>query len=606
VTAVAASATEAPVDSPSVVLDGVLAALAADDGPFAPAHLAELDRREAFPEAACRALDEAGVPDYYVPARHGGRLVRFSELADLWRTIARRDLTVAIAHGKTLLGAIGVWIAGSPAQADRLGRDIAGGAVVAWGLTERGHGSDLLAGELTATRTAAGWRLDGEKWLINNGTRGHLISVLARTDPAGGPRGFSLILVDKRALPAASYRCLDKELTHGIRGADISGIAFHGAEVPADALVGRAGDGIEIVLEALQLTRTACVGLSLGAAEHALRLAVGFAAQHQLYERRLIELPRARRTLGEAASALFVAEVVSAVASRGIHALTGEMSVISAITKALVPALVEGSIAQLGELLGARAFLTEVDASGSFAKLERDHRIVAIFDGSTVVNRNALVNQFQGLARAARSGRCDQAGLATATTLAAPLAELDPARLGLIASAGCSVVQGLPAAVAAIQDRARGGAVPPAVAALAAQLGDAATALHAELAATVPSPRDVPAAAFALAARYELCFAGAACLQLWLRNVDRVAVPLAEVGDGGGADEVATALWRGALWLEAGLRQVADRLGLDPVAGGAGVYDRVADAVARHPWPAAFSLLTAIPAAGPAGPAGPR
>lgn len=582
-------AVEAPRISPGAALDRVLAELATGDGPFAPARLDELDRRDEFPDDACHALDEAGVPGYYVPSRHGGRLAQFPELIDLWRTIARYDLTVAVAHGKTLLGAIGAWIAGSPAQAAGLGRDILGGAVVSWGLTERGHGSDLLAGELTATRTATGWRLDGEKWLINNATRGHLISVLARTDPAGGPRGFSLILVDKRGLAAGSYRCLDKELTHGIRGADISGIAFDGAEVPADALVGREGHGIEIVLDALQLTRTACAGLSLGAADHALRLVASFVTQHQLYDRSLVDLPRARRPLGEAASGLLVAEAASAVAGRSIHALTGEMSVISAIIKALVPTLIDGVIAQLGELLGARAFLTEVYDSGSFAKLERDHRIVAIFDGSTVVNRNALITQFPALVRAAHARRCDEAGLATATTLAAPLAELDPARLRLTSSVGCSVVQGLPFAITALRDRGRRGAVPATVVELAVRLGDAAAALHDELAVTAPTPRDVPARAFALAARYELCFAGAACLQLWLHNVDDVA----GIGDDGGADP-RVAVWRDALWLEAGLRYVVDRLGPAPAASGASVYDRVAAAVARHPWPAPFSLLVAI------------
>lgn len=584
----------APAVSPGVALDLVLARFAAD-GPFAPARLDELDRCEEFPEVACRILDEAGVASYYVPARYDGRLARFPDLIELWRVIARRDLTVAVAHGKTLLGAIGVWIAGSPEQAVHLGRDIVGGAVVSWGLTERGHGSDLLAGDLTATRTPNGWRLDGEKWLINNATRCHLVSVLARTDPAGGPRGFSLILVDKRRLAAGSYHCLDKELTHGVRGADISGIAFHAAEVPDSALVGRVGDGIQIVLLALQLTRTACVGLSLGAADHALRLVTSFAAQHQLYDRCLIDLPRARRPLGEATSALLIAEAVSTVAGRAIHALTGELSVISAVTKALVPTLVDESIAQLAEILGARAFLTEVYESGSFAKLERDHRILAIFDGSTVVNRSALITQFPGLVRAAHMGRCDAAGLAAATTLVAPLAELDPARLRLISSAGCSVVQGLPLAVTALRDRAERGGVPATVVELAVRLGGAATALHTELAAMAPAPRDVPAEAFALAARYELCFAGAACLQLWLRNIDSIATHLGGLGDDGeaGPDE-AVGLWRDALWLEAGLRYVIDRLGSAPTASGTSVYDRVAAVVARHPWPAPFSLLAAI------------
>ncbi len=609
----------APVrdDRPAVALERRLAALAAGDGPFAPARLAALDDRDAFPAAACRALDDAGVAAWYVPARHGGQLVHVGDLIELWRAIARRDVTVAVAHGKTFLGAIGVWLAGSAAQAAELGRAITGGAIVSWGLTERGHGGDLLAGELSASRTARGWRLDGEKWLINNATRGDRICVLARVEPAGGPRGFSLFLVDKHALAAGSYRCLARELTHGIRGADISGIAFTGAEIPADAQVGRAGHGLQIVLEALQLTRTTCVGLSLGAIEHALDLAAGFAAEHRLYDRRLVDLPRARRTLGEAAGALLVAEVVATVAGRAIHALTGELGVISAITKALVPTLVETGIAQLGEVLGARAFLTEVHAHGAFAKLERDHRIVAIFDGSTVVNRSALIHQFPVLARAARAGRGDDAGLAAATTLHAPLAELDPARLRLIASAGCSVVHGLAAAVAAIQDHAARGAVPAAVGALAGQLGAEASALQGELAAFVPSARDTPASAFALAARYELCFAGAACLQLWLHNADRVdagrsdrdaatmrtrvadAAPASADRDAhAGATTTASALWLDALWLEASLRLVVERLGLAPPAEGAAVHDRVADLVARHPWPAAFSLLPAIPAAG--------
>lgn len=562
----------------------LLTELAAGVGPFAPAQIAELDRREAFPADACRALDEAGVSRCYVPVRYGGRLERFPELVTLWRAIARCDLTVAVAHGKTLLGAISVWIAGTPKQAARLGGEIAGGAVVSWGLTERGHGSDLLAGELSAVRTATGYRLDGEKWLINNATRGQLISILARTHPAGGPRGFSLLLVDKRRLAPGSYQCLDKELTHGIRGADISGIAFHGAEVPADALIGREGDGIQIVLEALQLTRTACVGLSLGAADHALRLAAGFATQHWLYGRRLDQLPHARRTLGQAATALLVAEAVAEVASRSIHALPGELSVSSAIAKALVPTLADELIGLLGELLGARAFLTGVYEHGAFAKLERDHRIVAIFDGSTVVNRNALINQFPGLARAARTSRCDEAGLTVAATLGAPLAEFDPKRLQLISASGCTVVQALPRAIAEAREHVESGAIPAEIGELAVQLGVAAAEVQAELAATSPSLRDVPAASFALAARYELCFAGAACLQLWLRNVGRAT---------NAAGTTTAALWRDALWLEASLRFVVARLRLGAVGAASGdpVHDRIADALALHAWPAAFSLL---------------
>ncbi len=540
----------------------------ADDplSPFGRVRSAALDRAEAFPAAACAVLDEAGLARYYVPVRYGGKLHDYTELTAFWRAVARRDLTVAIAHGKTFLGAVCVWVAGTPEQAAELGARVCAGGVIAWGLTERGHGSDLLAGELAAVETAAGWRVSGEKWLINNATRGEAVCLLARTAPAGGPRGFSLLLVDKRRLAPGTFRHLPKERTHGIRGADISGIAFDGAEVPAGALVGGRGQGAEIVLRVLQLTRTACVALSLGAGDHALRLALDFAAARELYGRRLIELPRVRRTLGEQAAGLLLAEVVSTLAARSIQATTGEMSVVSALAKAFVPTTVDEVLAALGELLGARGFLTGAYAEGAFQKLERDHRIVAIFDGSTIVNRNALINQFPVLARAYRAGRADRAGVAAAAALERPLPELDPARLTLLSAGGCSVVQSLPDALVRVRERAARGALPAAPAQLAEALAQAAEALAGELAAHVPSPRDVPPAAFALAVRYELVFAGAACLHVWLNGAD--APPAA-----------ARPLWDGALWLEACLARVVGALAPAALAG-RDVYDRLADVLA--------------------------
>ncbi|MFD3622510.1 acyl-CoA dehydrogenase family protein [Streptomyces sp. NPDC058676] len=547
-------------------LDSALGASGDEHASFRPGALAELDRRETFPSAACRVLDDFGLHAHYVPVTAGGRLDDHTELMLLLRTVARRDLTVAVAHGKTFLGAASVWVAGTAEQADRTGQLVLSGAIASWGLTERQHGSDLLAGQVTATRTAGGWLLDGEKWLINNATRGHLVCVLARTEPDGGPRGFSLFLVDKRRLADGSFTCLPKVPTHGVRGADISGIAFHQAEVPAAALVGETGAGVEIVLKALQLTRTICVALSLGAGDTALRIASDYARGRRLYGRTLSELPRIRRILGEITAAQLLAEATGIVASRSIHALTGEMSVTSAVAKALVPDLVQGILDRSAELLGVRSFLTEEYADGAFAKLERDHRVIAIFDGNTAVNRNALIDQFPLLATGYRRGRTDPAGVAAATRLAASVPEFDRERLALISQGGCSVVQSLPDAVARVRAQAEAGLLPAEVAGLAERIKDETDALHRELGTQRRTARDVPAAAFAQAERYELCFAAAACLHLWLNNAP-------EAPDPGGPPTV----WHDALWLRACLSSVLTRLGHSPGAAGPEAYDRLAE-----------------------------
>nr|ARU08070.1 MlcH [uncultured bacterium] len=463
---------------------------ALDHPAFAPEQLAEWDRAEAFPAEACQVLDDFGLPAYYVPAAHGGTLTDFNELVQLLRTVARRDLTVAVAHGKTFLGAASVWVSGTPEQATRVSERVRAGDVYSWALTERDHGSDLLAGEVAATKNG-GWRLSGEKWLINNATRGHAVCALVRTDPAGGARGHSLFLLDKTEL--TDYRHLPKVPTHGIRGADISGIAFDNALVPDDAVVGAVGSGIETVLKALQLTRTMCVALSLGAGDHALSLARRFVSDRALYDRKLVDLPQVRRILDEAEVQLKLAEAVSVIAAGGVREFTAEMSVISAVAKAFVPGVVQRVINRLAELMGLRGFLAD-----EFAKLDRDHRIVGIFDGSTAVNRHSLITQFPRLARAYQAGKVSQ-----------PTGEFDPANLRLSSPTGCSVLN--------VVNRGT-------------DFGAAVEQVHEEMAAYTPSARGVPASAFALAERYELCFAGAAALHLWQdSDPDAVRVCLSHV-----------------------------------------------------------------------------
>ncbi|KUO02668.1 acyl-CoA dehydrogenase family protein [Streptomyces caeruleatus] len=535
-----------------------------DDDVLAPGALAELDDREEFPDGAVRLLDDAGLPAHYVLTPDGD----FSRTVRLLRSVARRDLTVAIAHGKTFLGAAPVWVAGTPEQAARLAERVRAGEAVCWGLTERDHGADLLASEFAAVADTDGdgWRLTGEKWLINNATRSTLACVLARTDPVGGGRGFSLFLVDKGQLPQGSWRNLPKVRTHGIRGADISGFALDGAPVPADALVGEQGDGIAVVLKTLQLTRIACTALSLGAADHALRLARDFATGRELYGRRLADVPHVRRILGRAAAAALTVEAVSVLSARSVHTLPGELSAISALTKAYVPTLTQETLTSLGELLGVRGFLTS-PPGGGFAKLERDHRICAIFDGSTVVNRAALLNQMPRLTRQLTRRRTAAEGLRAAADLTAPLPPFDPGRLTMLSVTGCSAVQALPELAARI--RAQG---PPQAAPLIDRLLAQLARLESESADFVPVAGGLPSTAFGLAEAYERAYAAAACLLLWLENPPLRTGRL-------GAD---------GLWLRACLTALLGEAGTDDTAdthdNDAGtVFDALADVVLTTP-----------------------
>ncbi|ORI13511.1 acyl-CoA dehydrogenase family protein [Rhodococcus sp. 1168] len=520
----------------------------------------DLDDADEFPTELIAALDRLGVQRCYVPTQFGGLLDDYSNAGRIVRALSRVDVTLAVAHGKTFLGAVSAWVAGDERQRERLAQLICEGKQISWGLTERARGSDLLSGEVRAdtaemqvdsSRTGdepdtAGFRLYGEKWLINNATRGHAVCVLARTRDGGTARGYSLFLVEKSELDTASFDTLPKEPTHGIRGADISGISFDGAFVPARTLVGPEGHGLEIVLKALQLTRTMCCYLSLGASDHALAMTARFARARVLYGRSLGDLPAARTVLVESFGGHLLAEALTVVASRSLHALPGEQSALAAASKYLVPSTVEKSLLDLRRLMGARSLVPGLGSDGTLYKVERDHRIVSLFDGNTVVNLNTIVSQFSVLLwkNTARTTQ-DEIDFRICTTIAEPLPALDLARLSLVPRRGLGLLANLESSVTALGcllDRQHDG---QAYALRCAEvLVRTVETLSQQTRLLDRDPVEVPTAAFVAAEQLSACIAGAAAIQIYLNNPPTGP------------------LWSDALWLQLALHTALDRIGV--------------------------------------------
>jgi alkylation response protein AidB-like acyl-CoA dehydrogenase len=547
--------TEAIHTTAAEIADALTAA-SAPGGPLWQEDLLALDDRQAFPADAAKFLDEVGAAGFYTDRGTGGLLAGLLDLTWFIRLLARRDLTIAVGHAKTFLGAVSVWLAGTAGQRERLAAEILDGTIVSWGLTERGIGGDLLACRVRAEPTAAGWHLTGEKWLINNATRGQLVCVLARTRPEGGPRGFSLFLFDKRKADPRTWCPLPEVPTHGIRGADISGIAFTAAHLDPESLIGAPGTGLETTLKALQLTRTACCGLSLGALDHAIAIGAHYVRHRTLYGTRLADVPNIRRELGRALATLHIAEAVTFVAARLAATATGELAVVSAVAKALIPELCQEAISAVGEILGLRGFLTADEPYRAFQKLDRDHRIVAIFDGSTAVCRSQLVEHFPLLAKTAPEAN------GTESLLTIPTQPPDVTGLTVL-SRRCSLVDRLGADCDVIARQAVAGDLPEWVAASAFAARESLRVTRARMADQSWQPHRIPQEAFDVARDFELCFAAAAACHMWTRG-------RSSHGDGG-------PLRTGGLWLGGALAVLEEKLPHPAGATYGGVFEALAD-----------------------------
>jgi alkylation response protein AidB-like acyl-CoA dehydrogenase len=491
-------------------------------------HLVECDERSEPPHRMVAQLTEWGLPQHLIPRAHGGRLRSAEELFAVLRSVARRDLTVAVGYGATLLAAIPVWAWGTDQQRRRVADLIGGGAFGSLGLSEAEHGSDVLASELTAEPCPDGFVLTGTKWPIGNATRGAFATVFARTGRPGSPRGFSMFLVDKANTAPHTWSCEPRVPTLGLRGGDVSGITFQQARLPAGALIASQGSGLEVALKTLQNTRTLLPALSLGAADTALRVTLEHVGRRQLYGRSVHAIPVIREQLLSAHLDLLIAECVALSAVRAITVAPRRLSLWSAITKYLVPVIVNELLASLAEVLGARHYLRQGLADGIFQKILRDHGIVGVFDGTTHVNLHVVASQLPSVLRCSPAEGTVEPLLRRLFSLAdpAPGWQLRAPDLRLTNDGLDEITQAWPLAVAAVEKICADDGSPhgDALRATVQQL-DAHWRDH--LATVACALRDRPtlhstARGFALARTHCLLHAAAACTHTWLTNRERL------------------------------------------------------------------------------------
>jgi alkylation response protein AidB-like acyl-CoA dehydrogenase len=366
-------------------------------GPVPFATVLDLDEREQYPHVQLDHLRAWTAHEYGVPVSAGGRGVATQDSIAFGTAIARRDATLATALSITMLAYLPIWVAGTDEQRERYGRAVCNGAKVSWGLSEREHGSDLLANSMTARRVAGGYVVDGEKWLIGNATLADHIVLFVRTEERGGPAGFSILVLDKRSTPAHQISAVPAERLHGLRGIDMSGVRLTGCFIPESARIGEEGRGLEIALKSSHPVRVMITGIALGCADTALRLTLDFVTQRRIFGRTVSDVPYSRHKLVECFADQLLCDVLANCAARSLQASPGQSSVWSSAAKYLVPTTLDRTVSALGVVLGARHYLRAHHRYGMFQKAKRDLLVANFADGNTVVNLKNIALQLENL-----------------------------------------------------------------------------------------------------------------------------------------------------------------------------------------------------------------
>ncbi|WP_027342395.1 acyl-CoA dehydrogenase family protein [Hamadaea tsunoensis] len=273
----------------------------------------DFEARGEFPREVVRTLGRSGLLGLPYSSGYGGADQPYEVYLQVLEILAGRWLAVAEAVSVHTLACYPLATYGTEEQKRRWLPDLLGGDQLgAYCLSEPAGGSD--AANLTTSAV-----LDGDAYVVN-GTKAWIThagvadayNVFCRT---GGPgaAGVSCLLADA-ATPGVNPQT--RERTMGLKASPVAQIAFDGARVPADRLLGGEGVGFKIAMGALDSGRLGIAACAVGLAQGALDYAIEYAKTREQFGKAIIEFQGLGFMLADCATQIAAARALTLHAAR--------------------------------------------------------------------------------------------------------------------------------------------------------------------------------------------------------------------------------------------------------------------------------------------------
>ncbi|MFA7556189.1 MAG: acyl-CoA dehydrogenase family protein [Hydrogenophaga sp.] len=177
-----------------------------------------------------------------------------------------------------------------------LPRMVSGEVVGALAMTEPSGGSDVKAVRTRASREGDHYLLSGAKTFISNASVCDIVIVVAKTDPAAGAKGVSLLVVDT-TLPGVTKGQPLKKI--GLKSQDTGELFFEDVRVPADHLLGEENQGFAYLMRELPWERLQIAVSAIAASEAAYRWTLDYVRERHAFGQAVANFQNTRFVLAE-------------------------------------------------------------------------------------------------------------------------------------------------------------------------------------------------------------------------------------------------------------------------------------------------------------------
>ncbi len=343
------------------------------------------DRAEEFPHELVPKLAEVGFLGATFPQELGGMGLDPHGYAVIMEELGASDSsmrsTVSVNVG-LVGGSIMRW--GTEEQQEQWLPRLARGELGAFGLTEPGAGSNPAEMASRARRADDGWRIDGAKIFISNGTVGAVTMVFARAE-----EGDTCFLVPQ---DTEGYEARAMHGKLGLRAGDTAEIFLQEVHVPDNAVLGEVGGGMKVALSALDDGRFSLAAACVGLAREALEVSVRYATEREQFGRPIASHQLVQELLADmhvdVAAARGLVEVVATKKAAGerytVESSTAKLFCTEAAVRCADRAV---------QVHGGYGYIDEFPVH----RLLRDARVTTLYEGTSPIQRLLLGRHLTGV-----------------------------------------------------------------------------------------------------------------------------------------------------------------------------------------------------------------
>jgi alkylation response protein AidB-like acyl-CoA dehydrogenase len=352
----------------------------------------QVDEEASFNWEATRKMGPLGLLGLEVPEEYGGAAVDAVSAAIAIEELGWGCGSTALAisaHNGLAMGPIVRY--GSEGQKEKwLPPLVSGqGKLACLALTEPGAGSDLQGGVRTsAVKEGDSWIIDGSKMWLTNASISDVMVLLVRTDPAGGSRSLSQIIVPSDT-PGITIDLPEKKM--GLKGSPTHAVSFDEVRVPLDNLLGPEGRGLQQTLSTLDSGRVGIGALAVGLAQAAYEEALKYAKERETFGKPIAQHQAIQWMLADAATEIQAARLMVYWAAWQ-KSLGKPYTKAAAMAKLFATETSERVCRNAIQVHGGYGYSSEFPVE----RIYRDTRLMTIGEGTSEIQRLVIARHILG------------------------------------------------------------------------------------------------------------------------------------------------------------------------------------------------------------------